>query len=265
VAERIGVYVLGMHRSGTSALARVIDLLGVPLAEGRMLAPSDANPAGYWEPELLVNFNEFLLKRLGGSWNSPPPLEITAHGGHVLREHASLARDLFQALHPGDQWAWKDPRNCLLLPFWRTVVDDRAVVVIAHRDPAEVAASLGRRASFAETTAIALWERYARSAMFASRDLPRLVVDYADLVGEPVRAVSRVGAFLAAHGLRLSGEEGRRRAAGSVDDSLYGERRAPTHADVLTGEQRELLRQLSELARGDGIEVAERDIESTQQ
>ena len=45
-----------------------------------------------------------------------------------------------------------------------------------------------------------------QSALFASRDLPRLVVDYADLVAEPERAVDRVASFLAAEGLRLSGE-----------------------------------------------------------
>ena len=246
--ERIGVYVLGMHRSGTSALTRVIDLLGVPLANDGMLGPQEDNPAGYWEPLDLILLNQVLLRRLGGRAMAPPPLAVSAHAAHLLRDQIPAARELFRSLHPGDQWAWKDPRNCLMLPFWRAVLDDRAVVVFAHRDPSEVAASLRRRGPTVGAAGISLWEHHVQSALFASRDLPRLVVDYADLVGEPERAVDRVATFLAAEGLRLSGERGRREAVASIDRSLYRQRTAERHPDLLTPEQQELLRQLSEAA-----------------
>jgi hypothetical protein len=266
VSERTGVYVLGMHRSGTSALARVVDLLGVPLADGKMLRPSEANPAGYWEPEYLVGFNEWLLRKLGGGWSAPPPLEISAHAAHLLRDQMPAARELFRSLHPGDQWAWKDPRNCVLLPFWRAALDDRAVALLAYRNPAEVVASLDRQGQISEENAFWLWERYVRSAMFASRDIPRLVVDYADLVAQPEQAVERIETFLAAEGLRLSGEDGRRQAAASIDGSLYGARRAEHREDMLTGEQRDLVRQLEGLARDDGgLEVGDGEVEGTQQ
>ena len=248
MAERIGVYVLGMHRSGTSALTRVINLLGVPLANHGLLGPTEDNPAGYWEPQELVFLNMSLLRRLGGSTMGTPPIEVSAHAAHLLRDEIPAARDLFRSLHPGEQWAWKDPRNCLLLPFWRAALDDRAVVVRAHRDPTEVAASMQRRGRMSETAAISLWEHHVRSAMFASRDLPSLVVDYADLVAQPERAVGRVGSFLAAEGLHLAGEEGLRQAAASIDRSLHRERRAERHGDILTGEQRALVDQLLEAA-----------------
>jgi hypothetical protein len=248
VAERIGVYVLGMHRSGTSALTRVIDLLGVPLADRGLLGPSEKDPGGYWEPEDLVTFNMSLLERLGGRTMAPPPLEISAHAGHLLRAQIPAARALFRSLHPGEQWAWKDPRNCLLLPFWRAALDDRPVVVLAHRDPSEVAASLHRRGPKVGAAAIVRWEEYARSAMFASRDLPRLVVDYHDLVADPGHTVGRVESFLAAQGLRLAGEEGRRQAVASIDRSLHRQRCAERGHDRLTPEQRDLLSRLSEAA-----------------
>jgi hypothetical protein len=256
VAERIGVFVLGMHRSGTSALARVIDLLGVPLADHGMVPPSrvnpavpaDDNPAGYWEPEDLVTFNTSLLERLGGRAMAPPPLEVSAHAAHLLRDQIPAARDLFRSLHQGEQWTWKDPRNCVLLPFWRAALEDRPVVVIAHREPAEVAASLRRRGPKVGASAISIWEDYVRSAMLGSQDLPRLVVDYADLVAQPERAVSRVEAFLAAQGLHLSGAEGGRQAVASIDGSLHRQRSAERREDLLTGEQRDLARQLAEAA-----------------
>jgi hypothetical protein len=254
VAERIGVYVLGMHRSGTSALARVIDLIGVPLADHGMVDPShpalspEDNPAGYWEPQDLVKFNMSLLERLGGRTMAPPPLEISAHAAHLLREQIPAARALFRSLHPGEQWAWKDPRNCLLLPFWLAALEDRPVVVLAYRDPTEVAQSLHRRGPRVGAAGISLWEKYVRAALFASQDLPRLVVDYADLVADPGRTVGRVGSFLAAQGLHLAGEEGRRQAAASIDPSLHRQRRAERRQDGMTPDQRDLVRQLSEAA-----------------
>jgi hypothetical protein len=256
VAERVGVYVLGMHRSGTSALARVIDLLGVPVADRGLVAPSrenpylpdEDNPVGYWEPQDLVLFNTWLLSQLGGRTMAPPPLEVSAHAAHLLRNRIPAARQLFRSLHPGDQWTWKDPRNCVLLPFWRAVIDDRAVVVFAYRDPAEVAASLHRRGPAVGATAISLWEEYVRAALFASEDLPRLVVDYADLIAQPESTVGRVGSFLAAHGLHLSGAEGHRGAVASIDPALHRQRHAGQRDDLLTGGQRELASRLLEAA-----------------
>ncbi len=63
-----GVFVLGMHRSGTSATTRAINLLGVPLAANDELAsPSPNNPTGFWEVTRLTDFNNKLLYELGGS------------------------------------------------------------------------------------------------------------------------------------------------------------------------------------------------------
>ena len=222
--DRAGVYVLGMLRSGTSAIARVVDLLGVPLATEGLLAPgATGNPAGYWEPRDLMTFNDALLRRLGGAWHRPPPLQLTAYAGHVLSDRIPEARERFRALHPTPQWAWKDPRNCLLLPFWRAALDERAVAVVTYRHPAEVVASLGRRGMPAER-ARELWEHYLRSALFASRDLPRIVVDYGDLAARPGPAVRRLAGFLSSADMALDGEEGEERAVASVDRELRRER-----------------------------------------
>jgi hypothetical protein len=65
-----GVAVLGMHRSGTSAAARVVNLLGVPLLASDDLLPADGvNPRGYWESERLLRANDELLEAAGGSWS----------------------------------------------------------------------------------------------------------------------------------------------------------------------------------------------------
>ncbi len=218
MAERIGIYVLGMHRSGTSALARVIDLLGVPLADRGMVAPSDDNPAGYWEPQDLVIFNMELLQRLGGRTMAPPPLEISAHSAHLLREHIPAARALFRSLHSGEQWAWKDPRNCLLLPFWRAALDDRPVVVLAYRDPSEVAASLHGRGSVVGAAATSLWENHVRSAMFVSQGVP------GSSSTTPISWLSRNAR------LTVSGPSWRRRACAWRESKVVVRRRRASNA-----------------------------------
>src|SRR5437899_738227 len=71
----MGVFVLGMHRSGTSAVSRSVNAFGVPFGD-----PADAiqaapdNPEGFGESRALVTANERLLHVLGGRWDAPPLL-----------------------------------------------------------------------------------------------------------------------------------------------------------------------------------------------
>ncbi len=106
-----GVLVLGMHRSGTSAVARLLDGLGLDAGpvEG-LIGPTDHNPHGHFEVQALVDFNDRLLAELGGTWVAPPTHEPDRQrelaGGGVLPDgidhivHPELPRDRQQALPP---------------------------------------------------------------------------------------------------------------------------------------------------------------------
>src|SRR6185312_12242151 len=61
------ILVLGMHRSGTSAVTRVLNLLGADLGS-RLVAPAADNPAGFWEHADAVKINDDLLQALGRTW-----------------------------------------------------------------------------------------------------------------------------------------------------------------------------------------------------
>src|SRR5687767_5877934 len=121
-----------MHRSGTSAVTRVINLLGVPIGRADKLMPVQAdNPAGFWEHLALMDVNDAVLERLGGRWDAPPPRPVSPINVDDLRE---TARAEFYATYDGTRWVFKDPRVSLLLPFWRSVLDDsRSVAVIVLR------------------------------------------------------------------------------------------------------------------------------------
>ena len=144
--SRLGVIVLGMHRSGTSVVSRLLNLLGLsPGPDADLVPPSDSNPAGHWENASLNLVNQRLLAALGGHASAPPPLaegwEAAPELERLRREAAALAGSVLAA----EQWAWKDPRTCLTLPFWLRVLDVPVAAVLVRRHPLEVARSLEAR------------------------------------------------------------------------------------------------------------------------
>jgi hypothetical protein len=198
-----GVFVLGMHRSGTSAVTRLISLLGLHTPPDEdLVQPSAKNPTGYWESETLVAFNERLLRAvdcdigcpilLTPGWENDPRLDS-------LREEApGVVRDVF----PSSPWVWKDPRHCLAFAFWRSVVPVDPVVVLVNRNPLEITASALRvRSDQRKIYALALWERYLRQALSQIAGVPVLVADYAHVLSDPVTWCQQARAFFADAGV----------------------------------------------------------------
>jgi hypothetical protein len=201
-----GVIVLGMHRSGTSAAAGLLNELGIKLGDDDDLMPGDeANPRGYWESAELADFQELLLVKLGGSWDAPPTLSLGWERSPRLLRLAGRARRLFKRLYGSlGQWGWKDPRTCLLLPFWRLSLRLRPIVVVIHRNPLEVAASLAARDGFSTERSLALWERYNRSLLDNAAGAPALVISYDELTIRPHDVVQALARFLRANGLAVT-------------------------------------------------------------
>ena len=142
------VCVLGMHRSGTSVAARLMNLLGVYLgAEERLLDSQPDNPKGFWEYQPIFELNEEILGRLGGTWHEPPPMPPGWETAAELADLRQRARDLVARTFASGDWGWKDPRTCLTLPFWKAILPP-VHYVICMRSPAEVAASLEERRWF---------------------------------------------------------------------------------------------------------------------
>ncbi len=112
------------------------------------MGATEANVRGHWELTPLSAMDEDLLVHLGGRWSGPPPADPEVQQRLAGGEWGRRAEALLESLLPQKTWVWKDPRACLLLPFWRSVMDRRGVtpvVVAVVRHPSEVAASLQRR------------------------------------------------------------------------------------------------------------------------
>jgi hypothetical protein len=201
------IIVLGMHRSGTSSVTRVINLMGANVGpEHVMLQPCDDNPKGYWERGDVMALNDAILLMRGCTWNRlanwsiaptmPPPVKQIM--GRIV-----LGMDAFRP------WVMKDPRMCLTLPWWQSMLEV-PIAVLVYRDPLKIVRSLEkRRISMSHTHSLALWEYHAVEALNATQNMERVFVRYEKMIVEPVQTVAQLFADLkplVPNGLHLPSE-----------------------------------------------------------
>jgi hypothetical protein len=193
-----GVFVLGMHRSGTSAATRLVNLLGVAAPREDDLVPaSEKNPKGYWESMSLVAFNMRILAAVGSHMSCPIALEPGWSSDPRLDDLRREAPEAFRQVFPAAPWVWKDPRNCLVFEFWPSVLAVRPIVVLVARNPLEIVASSQRaRSDQGKIYALALWERYLRQALRQIAGLPVFATDYDALLSAPLAWCGQVRTFL---------------------------------------------------------------------
>jgi GT2 family glycosyltransferase len=204
----VALLVLGMHRSGTSALTRVLNLLGVALGED-LMPPGPDNPLGFWEHQGVVFVHEALLVALDRRWDDPRPMP----DGWLESEPARVAAEAIAAIVRRDfadvrLWAVKDPRLCRLMPLWRRVLAGLGIeprVLLVSRHPQEVAGSLLRRDGLPVAIGELLWARYLLEAVRGSEGCRRGVVAYDDLLGDWAGALRRIDQAL---GLELVADAG---------------------------------------------------------
>ncbi|ODT94359.1 MAG: hypothetical protein ABS82_10755 [Rhodanobacter sp. SCN 67-45] len=186
------ILIVGMHRSGTSALAGLIGKLGVPLGD-HMLEPGSDNPKGYWEHREVVSVHERLFAGLGSRWDDVRALPENWREREVAREATLAISDIISSdFSECPMWAVKDPRLCRLLPLWFEVLQKRCVrpvVLFMVRRPREVSASIEARNHWQPLVGKLLWLRYMTEAITASSAFSREVLLYDDLLADPLATV----------------------------------------------------------------------------
>lgn len=193
------VLVLGMHRSGTSALARGLRVLGVSLGDD-LLPAHPCNPKGFFEDAGLYAFNKAILARLHLTWQSQESPDVKALHALAAGPAGVAALELLREKSAGQAaLGLKDPRMSRLLPFWRPVLAAsglRAHCVISLRHPQSVAHSLRQRDRLPPESGHMLWLAHMLDILEYSAGLPRLLADYDLLLREPDRQLRRLGHFL---------------------------------------------------------------------
>jgi GT2 family glycosyltransferase/3'-phosphoadenosine 5'-phosphosulfate sulfotransferase (PAPS reductase)/FAD synthetase len=187
-----------MHRSGTSAVARSVSLLGPYMGNREQLMPPVAgdNPLGFWEHRSVYSFHERLLSHLCSSWDSILPLpEGWWKRPEIISYREELKRLIRENFGGRCLWMWKDPRTSLMLPLWKDIAQELAIevnYVICVRNPLDVAASLKRRNHFAKHKSLSLWHLYNASSLHWTNDSKRLVLHYDALLENWEPLIKRV-------------------------------------------------------------------------
>lgn len=174
------VLILGMHRSGTSAVTRALSLLGARLPSDLMPAAED-NATGFWESVAVQQLNDRILTALGSRWDDWRAISLSTLSTAQYAAFVDEIAALLDANRGAAPLVLKDPRMCRLLPIWRAAFEKLGLTVacvLALRDPWAVAASLNRRNGLAMEYSQLLWLRHMLDAEAASRDVPRAVVNY---------------------------------------------------------------------------------------
>lgn len=198
--RRQAIVVLGMHRSGTSALARILSLCGAALPK-RLMAPEPAqNAAGFWESRVIAQLNDDFFAAVGRQWHDCRALPRAAFASAQAAEFGRRARRTL-AIEFGQAplCVIKDPRLCLLAPLWAPVLKQgglAAKIVIPVRNPLEVADSLAKREVFSQRKSLLLWLRYVLCAERASRGARRCFVTYEQILERPIASLRRVDEVL---------------------------------------------------------------------
>jgi hypothetical protein len=186
------ICIAGMHRSGTSMVARLLNLAGVYLGDERELCgPASDNEEGFWENYRFVEINEGILTQLNGGWDLPPAMPEAWETLPELMSHCARAAVLLARFQHREPWGWKDPRNTLTLPFWQQLAPGCKLVVCV-RNPMEVAQSLCKRANSSLAFGMNLWRTYNQRLLATTPRAVRVVTHYSSYFHDAESELRRV-------------------------------------------------------------------------
>lgn len=241
------VFVLGMHRSGTSALSGMLVKSGLDGPMGPMPATPN-NPMGYYESWAAMLLNEKLLGDLGSKWSST---KTVSEDCWVRHSHAtgSWRSGILSLLHnefpPGGVAVLKDPRLCFLLHGLRpwlhsTLIPCAAFLTI--RQPDEVVESLWLAEAIPRSQGLMLWLRHVLEAERNSRALNRRIIRHQDLMKEPETVLQHCYETLEqAGGLEGVTQEAKISAAEFINPKLHRQHTSSTLPSWVLDEEVESL------------------------
>jgi hypothetical protein len=194
------IVVLGMHRSGTSVIARGLQVLGVELGNRLMPASEGNNSKGFWEDVDINALNVEMLRSLKRDWHfltpiQPADVESLCANGYL--EHAVA---LLQEKTAGVRvFGFKDPRLGKLLPFWKKVFLQGPwmmsyILVIRH--PLSVCQSVSKRDGFAFEKIYLLWAEHVLGSLVGTDGENRVLVDYDHFMQNPDKELARIAGEL---------------------------------------------------------------------
>lgn len=178
---RVCLFILGMHRSGTSSLAGTLAKLGVT-PPAHLLGAHEGNPSGHWESQPLMAFHDELLASAGSRWDDWREFNSAWYETPVCAKFKARGKQLLdEEFGDAPLFVFKDPRNCRIARFWFDVFAEQGIearIVLPIRSPLEVAHSHRARDDFPLRKGLLLWLRHVLDAEVASRECSRIIIEW---------------------------------------------------------------------------------------
>jgi hypothetical protein len=196
---RKAIIILGMHRSGTSALSNLFVTLGGD-GPATLMPPTQDNPKGYFESVPLYLLHDELLASAGSSWDDYTPIpESWTLSPKADEFRLKLEESLQSEYGRSGFFIVKDPRICRIVPLWRRALAQMQVsplFVHTHRNPIEVATSLHKRDGFDVEYGCLAWLRHILDAEFGSRGQVRSFTSYDRIMEDWLAEATKIAADL---------------------------------------------------------------------
>ncbi len=187
-----GVIVMGMHRSGTSLITKIINMMGCTLgSEEKLIKADQYNLKGYWENLDMVNLNDKLLYSIQCSWWKVSTIDIYRASTEVKKDFLEEFKKIIETFDNTYPWVIKDPRLVLTFPLWKEYADNFHFVFVS-RDPLEIALSLHNRNNMPLYLGLVLWEFYTLKYAQILSKAPFTLVKYNDLLNNPTDSVTNL-------------------------------------------------------------------------
>ena len=161
IKKQTRICILGMHRSNTSMVTRLLNICGAYIGEEKDLYSSKSdNPTGHWEHLEVIDINNKILKKFHGEWDIIPHFSDDWEKEKDLDDLKDRAKRFIKTMDSkSDVWVIKDPRMCLTLPFWNSLIPDMKLI-ITIRNPYDIAESLKKRNKMDIEIGLSLWQNY---------------------------------------------------------------------------------------------------------
>ena len=247
--------VLGMHRSGTSGVTRLLNLAGAWFGPpGIATEANEENPKGFWERRDVRNVCDGLLHGGGFDWYRLAGFSVDTIPTEVVTEQLAAFSETLHSLDQHRPWVVKEPRLCLLYPLIAPMLD-QAVCVHVTREPLEVAHSVCARNGLSVQGALALWELYSLHAVAATAGQPRVHVRHEDVMNDPIGTMATLVDQLTALGVTGLHQPSPEEISEFISPDLHRQRRSPELRGLRLNAQQARLAEL--LSTGEIFGLAE--------
>ena len=241
--------VLGMHRSGTSCITNILNLMGAYCgSEQELTGFNEENPKGFWERRDIRNICDYLLHSFGGDWWKVSDFSTDNLSQKIITKAQTDFKLIVEQLNSHQVWVIKEPRLCLLFPILKTCLSN-PIIIHVHRNPIEVAKSLRKRNGYSLHFGIALWELYNRYAIYASEELPKVLISYNEIISNPNKAVQKFFYELISLGVTDIKRPNSDLIGQLIDINLYREKNNELVAQYLSSHQLKLYDYLNKAER----------------